>query len=131
MQRLTRHAARLAALAFPLVVAGFVAAPVHGKEPPAAKSPAKPDAKAEEEAEVKANLAKLSPEDRKLAEDQRFCAVEGEESRLGAMGVPIKLSLQGKTVFICCKGCRKQAMAYQEQTVARAEAFRKKYGTKK
>src|SRR5438105_2693824 len=84
----------------PRAVAG-TAAPPDAKSQP--KPDAKSDAKAEEEAEVKANLAKLSPEDRKLAEKQRYCAVEGDESRLGAMGPPVKVMVKGKPVFICCK----------------------------
>src|SRR5262249_49661415 len=60
-----------------------------------AKPAAKAEVSAEAEAEIKANLAKLAPEDRKLAEAQRFCAIE-EDSRLGAMGEPLKLMIQGK-----------------------------------
>jgi hypothetical protein len=91
-----------------------------------AKPAKKADEKAELEATIKENLAKLSPEDRKLAEAQRFCAVEGEESRLGSMDVPIKLMIKDKPVFICCGGCKKQALAEADKTLAQAEAFRAK-----
>ena len=96
--------------------------------------PATPDAKntakeeeAKEEAELKANLAKLSPEDRKLAEAQRFCAINTDE-RLGSpsMGTPIKVMLKGKPVFLCCGGCRKQALAEPDQTLAKAEELKAK-----
>lgn len=56
---------------------------------------------------VEANLAKLSAEDRALAEQQQTCPVSGEA--LGSMGVPIKLDVDGKAVFICCKACEKKA----------------------
>lgn len=54
-------------------------------------------------AEVEAVLAKLSPEDRRLAKQQQVCPVTGEP--LGSMGVPTKISLEGKSIFICCAGC--------------------------
>jgi hypothetical protein len=47
--------------------------------------------------------AKLSEEDRKLAEKQKVCPVTGE--RLGSMGEPIKVTVKGRAVFLCCKGC--------------------------
>src|SRR5262249_3435145 len=57
-----------------------------------------------DEAKIKANLAKLSPEDRKAAEAQKWCAIE-TENELGAMGTPIKVVLKGEPVFLCCKMC--------------------------
>ena len=53
------------------------------------------------------NIAKLPPEDQKLALAQRICPVAGEP--LGSMGVPIKIELEGQVVFLCCKACVKQA----------------------
>lgn len=79
-----------------------------------ASTPEDPNAKIEE------SLAKLSPEDRKLAEAQRYCAVL-PNSRLGSMGPPIKLMLEGEPVFICCPGCREQALANPKQTVANVQ----------
>jgi membrane fusion protein, copper/silver efflux system len=66
-------------------------------------APAKHDDAGRAEAEIRAYLAKLSPEDRRLAEQQRFCAVQKENSRLGSMGVPVKLLLKGRPVFLCCE----------------------------
>jgi hypothetical protein len=57
----------------------------------------------EEAAEVVKALAKLSQEDRALAEAQKTCPVTGE--LLGSMGVPIKVTAQGREAFVCCKGC--------------------------
>ena len=54
--------------------------------------------------EIIAALAKLSPEDRALAERQRFCPVA--DFPLGSMGTPPKVELDGAAVFICCEGCR-------------------------
>jgi hypothetical protein len=53
--------------------------------------------------EIKEALAKLSPEDRALAEKQETCPVTGE--RLGSMGAPIKVTVKGREVFVCCEGC--------------------------
>lgn len=52
---------------------------------------------------IRNNLAKLSPEDRVLAEAQRTCPVQ--DKALGSMGAPIKKMVKGQPVFICCGGC--------------------------
>jgi hypothetical protein len=93
----------------------------------AAKAPAAEAVDPKEEAEIKENLAKLSPEDRKLAEAQRFCPIE-EERRLGSseMGKPMKLEIKGKTVFICCGGCKKEALANPDKTLAKVEELKAK-----
>jgi len=54
---------------------------------------------------MKEELAKLSEADRASAEKQHICPVTGE--MLGTMGRPIKLSVKGQDVWICCDGCRK------------------------
>lgn len=82
-----------------------------------ASTPEDPNAKIEE------SLAKLSLEDRKLAEVQRYCAVL-PNSLLGSMGPPIKLMLAGEPVFICCPGCREQALADPNQALANAKKHR-------
>jgi hypothetical protein len=79
------------------------------------KSPSAPasgdvEKNAKEEQEIKEALAELSPPDRSIAESQRFCAVL-RESRLGSMGAPVKLMIEGQAVFLCCDGCRDAAMA--------------------
>ncbi len=53
--------------------------------------------------DVARQLAKLSPTDRAAAEQQRTCPVTGEP--LGSMGVPVKVQVSGRSVFICCEGC--------------------------
>jgi hypothetical protein len=67
--------------------------------------------------EVAAEMAKLSPEDRKEAEAQKFCVVSSN-SLLGSMGAPIKLDIDGQAVFICCSGCKSAAMKAPEKTLA-------------
>src|SRR5207245_5025838 len=57
----------------------------------------------DEEAEIKAAIAlhRLSLEDWCLAVDQGFCPIM-TDCRLGSMGIPVKISLNGKPVFLCC-----------------------------
>ena len=59
----------------------------------------------DEATETEAALAALSAEDRKLAEAQKTCPVSGEP--LGEMGTPIKMTVKGQELFICCEMCRK------------------------
>jgi Cu(I)/Ag(I) efflux system membrane fusion protein len=54
-------------------------------------------------------LAKLSPEDRALAEKQKVCPVSGKA--LGAMGTPYKVTVQGRDVLLCCSGCESKIKA--------------------
>lgn len=82
--------------------------------------PSTPD---DPDAKINAALAKLSPEDRKLAEAQRFCPVL-TSNRLGGMGTPVKLRMQGQTVFLCCSGCTKKALANPDATLATVKKFK-------
>lgn len=68
-------------------------------------------------------LAKLSREDRTAAEAQKYCAI-AEGSLLGSMGAPIKLVMEGKPVFLCCKGCVKKAEANPAATLAKVDALK-------
>ena len=56
-----------------------------------------------EAAEIAEAMTALSAEDRAIAERQRICPVGGEA--LGSMGPPVKVDLDGKSVFVCCTGC--------------------------
>ena len=74
-------------------------------------------------AKIEAALAKLSPADRKLAETQKFCPVL-PDSRLGGMGTPVKLTVDGQPVFVCCSGCTKKALANPKATLAAVELLK-------
>jgi hypothetical protein len=78
-----------------------------------------------DEAHVQTNLGKLSAEDRKLAQEQTFCAVE-DENRLGSMGVPVRVTVNDQPVFLCCKGCRKKALADPDKTLAKVNKLKAK-----
>jgi len=62
-------------------------------------------------------FAKLSPADRALAEKQKSCPVA--DMPLGSMGVPIKVDVDGRLVFICCEGCREELLAEPAKYIAR------------
>jgi Cu(I)/Ag(I) efflux system membrane fusion protein len=69
---------------------------------------------------MKAELAKLSPEDAASAERQHVCPVSGE--MLGSMGPPLKVDVNGKTVWICCDGCRQELLANPDNYLAKLKA---------
>ena len=62
-------------------------------------------------------LASLSADDKALALKQIACPVSGEH--LGSMGAPIKVSAEGKSFFICCKGCNEEVKEKPKEVVAK------------
>jgi Cu(I)/Ag(I) efflux system membrane fusion protein len=85
-----------------------------GTPPPVGRIGNPSDATGEEEADIRESLAQLSVTDRKLAEAQRWCPIESK-NRLGSMGKPVKVSVKGQPVFLCCEGCRKRALGAPRQ----------------
>jgi hypothetical protein len=75
------------------------------------------------EQKIDAALAKLSPADRELAVAQKFCAINNE-GRLGSMGPPVKIVLNGEPVFLCCEGCEQTAKDDPAATLARVKQLR-------
>src|SRR5947209_18324326 len=63
---------------------------------------------------IRESLARLGPEDRRLAEQQRSCPIMSEV-RLGQMGTPFKVEVKGQTVFVCCQNCVQIARDDPEQ----------------
>jgi hypothetical protein len=82
-------------------------------------------AKAEKLKKAAVAIAKLPAADQPLAEAQLFCPT-AKDSRLGSMGTPLKLVLEGKPVFLCCKGCEDAARANSKATLAKVEEIKKK-----
>ena len=110
------------------LLAGVFLAGCAGDRPdkaPAAKAVITTKDAPSEDAKIAAALAKLGPEDRKLAEAQRWCAVE-EENRLGTMGTPYKVMVKDQPVFLCCKGCQKRALADPDKTLAHVAELKAK-----
>jgi hypothetical protein len=58
--------------------------------------------------------------DRIAARQQGICPVSGEP--LGSMGKPIKLTVEGREVFICCAGCEDALREDPEKYFAKLDA---------
>jgi Cu(I)/Ag(I) efflux system membrane fusion protein len=69
---------------------------------------------------MKKELAKLSPEDAAAAEKQHFCPVSDE--MLGTMGPPLKVEVNGMSVWICCEGCREDLLADPDKYLAKLKS---------
>jgi hypothetical protein len=54
-------------------------------------------------------LAAAKPTDKELIAKQKTCPVSDQP--LGAMGKPVKIVVKGRTVFLCCSGCKKKFFA--------------------
>jgi hypothetical protein len=84
----------------------------------------KPDQQ-HDETEIKAALANLDPNDRRLAEAQKFCAVQND-NRLGSMGTPVQVMVKDQPVFLCCKSCQRKALADPDKTLAKVKELKSK-----
>ncbi len=93
--------------------------------PAPANSPAAPAANAAsgDEAKFAKAIAELPEEDRAAATAQKFCAVENK-SRLGSMGMPFKVMIEDKPVFLCCEGCKDEALKDPQATLAKVEELK-------
>jgi hypothetical protein len=93
---------------------------------PAVKPPAPKSSSwtSEKQAKIEAALNELTAADRQLAQAQKYCPIGGEP--LGSMGKPIKLTLQGQTVFLCCSGCENAARADEKGTLAKVGQLKAK-----
>jgi hypothetical protein len=58
----------------------------------------------EDAKDIREAMAKLPEADRKLAEAQGVCPVSGKP--LGSMGMPLKVTVKERDVFLCCEGCK-------------------------
>ena len=75
--------------------------------------------------DIQARLAQLSDEDRKLAEAQGVCVVI-PTNELGCMGVPYKLVIEGRPVFLCCEHCKDAALKDPQATLATLDGLLQK-----
>lgn len=92
-------------------------------------SKVRPTTPTDPEATVKAALAKLpNEEDRRMAAAQKFCPIQ-KGSRLGLMGTPVKVMVEGQAIYLCCASCRKDALANPKETLAKVKELKAKSGT--
>ena len=77
----------------------------------------------DQEAKLQAALAKLSDADQTLALAQKFCPIQ--KTRLGSMGKPDRIEIEGQPVFLCCSGCADDARAEPKKTLDQVASFKK------
>jgi hypothetical protein len=82
-----------------------------------------------EQLHIQSSLEELPPDDRKLAEAQRYCASDGE-SPLGSMGKPTKIMVKGQPVFLCCEGCEKSVRQDEDKALALVKKLQADSGKK-
>ncbi len=80
-------------------------------------SPSTSTASSQLESEITEALAGLSSEDRPQADAQKYCAVM-TDNLLGSMGTPVKVEVNGQSVFLCCDGCKGKATRNADVTLA-------------
>jgi YHS domain-containing protein len=102
--------------------------PVAAPAPASAKNQP-PGSGVEADADLRRELAKLPPEDRALAEKQKVCPVTGEP--LGSMGVPYKITLKGRTLFLCCGGCEEDFKKNADKYLVKLDRSMQEAGDKK
>jgi len=73
-----------------------------------------------ESGDVTAAFASLSDADRTAALAQKICPVSDEA--LGSMGTPLKVTVDGRDVFICCESCRDPLVADPTKYLAKLDA---------
>ena len=50
---------------------------------------------------------------------QAVCPVSGEH--LGSMGMPLKITAEGRTFYLCCKGCKDEVTANPKAVIAKLD----------
>ena len=82
---------------------------------PANNAPLPPISPADQ-VKIRTALEKLSPEDRKLAEAQSYCAIY-QDTALGTMGPILKVMAKNQPLFVCCKGCEAEVKAHPDEAI--------------
>jgi hypothetical protein len=70
--------------------------------------------------DAEASINKLPEADQLLARAQKICPVGG--GALGEMGMPIKVDLDGRAVFVCCDHCIEDLKADPAKFLAKLDA---------
>ncbi len=70
--------------------------------------------------DVTAAMAELDKADRVAAMAQKICPVSDEP--LFSMGKPIKVTVKGRDVFLCCESCREGLVADPDKYLAKLDA---------
>ncbi|MBX7168219.1 MAG: hypothetical protein K1X74_17920 [Pirellulales bacterium] len=70
--------------------------------------------------EIAKAIAQLPEAERPVATAQQACPVSGEP--LGSMGMPYKVNVKDRDVYLCCEGCEKRIKADPDKYLARLPA---------
>ncbi len=108
-----------------LLVAGCSKDSEHQSTNSSATTAAKNDEADDTDADIRKERAKLSSGERTLVEAQEWCVIQSSE-RLGSMGPPVRLMINDKPVYVCCKGCSKKAESDPVKTLAKVEELKAK-----
>jgi len=71
-------------------------------------------------ADASKGLAELPDADRAAAEKQRVCPVSGDV--LSSVGKPYKVTVKGRTVFLCCPDCKEAITKNPDKYLAKLKA---------
>lgn len=86
---------------------------------PSVDAPAAAPVAQESDASIPADLTSLSAADREAALAQKICPVSGQP--LGSMGVPPKVHVDDRDVFICCEACETPLLADPAKHLAKLD----------
>lgn len=111
-----------------LTIGGFQTASVMGGA--ALVSTPLPTITPADQVKIRAAMEKLSPEDRKLAEAQVYCAID-QDSALGSLGPILKVMAKGQPVFVCCKGCESEVKAHPDEALLQLQRLMHRMNGKK
>ncbi len=74
---------------------------------------------------IEKNRAGLRAPDRQAVAAQEFCPIQ-TRNRLGLLGPPVKVTIKGQTVFLCCPACKETALAYPDGTLAKVQELKRR-----
>ncbi len=73
------------------------------------------------DAEMIAAIHQLPADIQTVALEQVICPVT--DAKLGSMGVPIKVMIHGKPIFMCCEGCRESLLEDPETNIQKIRDY--------
>jgi len=66
-----------------------------------------------------AGLPAPGKSDQELIKKQKTCPVT--DAPLGSMGTPVKVKVKGRTVFLCCAGCKAKLLKNADKYLAKLD----------
>lgn len=69
-----------------------------------------------------AEIKQLPDSEQALAIEQIICPVT--EYKLGSMGIPLKVEVDGEVIFVCCAGCKEDVVSEPAIHIAKIEEYK-------